>query len=518
MIDMTRAADRSISELTYVPELCPIWLIDFYKLAHRQMYPEGTTLVYSTWTARSSRIEGCNEFVWVGLRPALRGIVEVFDTLFFNLPREVVVRQYQTVIKHCFGVDKADASHIESLHNYGYLPLRVRSLLEGSVVPIRTPVMTIQNTRDEFFWVTNYVESLLSAEAWGTCTAATIARQYRLMFDEFELETTGENVFAPFQGHDFSFRGMNGVDAAIKTGIGHLTSFVGTDTVPAIIAAVNGYCSGRWPSYLVGTSIPASEHSVQCAYGDDMEYFSRLINVVHPEGFVSIVADGYDFWDVLTRVLPALKDDIMSREGRVVIRPDSGCPVKIICGDPEGVSEAARKGAVQLLWETFGGAVSKQGYKMLDSHIGLIYGDSITLERAREILTRLRAAGFASTNVVFGIGSFTYQYQTRDTFGQALKSTLVRINGEEKMIFKDPKTDDGTKKSQRGRVVVLPGAEPNTYVWSDGHSLNEHVPGNLLTDEFEDGEWKRFVPDLATIRERIREHKPIGAALEKGLL
>jgi nicotinamide phosphoribosyltransferase len=298
------------------------------------------------------------------------------------------------------------------------------------------------------------------------------------------MDTVGNTDFVPFQGHDFSMRGMSSLESATSSGMGHLLSFSGTDTVPAIQGA-ELYYGANVEKELVGTSIPATEHSVQCSYGDDMAYFENMISKVYPSGFVSIVSDGYDFWDVVDRVIPALKDKIMARDGKVVVRPDSGDPVAIICGDPNGKTELERKGAVEALWDIFGGTVTAKGYKLLDSHIGLIYGDAITLQRAGEIMSRLAEKGFASINVVFGIGSFTYQYNTRDTFGFALKSTACVINGEEKHIFKNPKTDDGTKKSQKGRVAVLNTG--NMLVVVDELSLKDNVPEDRLIEVFRDG-------------------------------
>jgi nicotinamide phosphoribosyltransferase len=240
-----------------------------------------------------------------------------------------------------------------------------------------------------------------------------------------------------------------------------------------------------------------------------MEYFINLISVVHPSGPVSIVSDGYDFWDVIGRVVPALKERILARTGhpfgldKVVIRPDSGDPVLIVCGDPNGKTELERKGAVEALWDIFGGTVSAQGYKMLDSHIGLIYGDAITLNRAQEIIDRLKAKGFASTNVVFGIGSYTYQYNTRDTFGFALKSTACVINGREKHIFKNPKTDDGTKKSQRGKVIVYRDGE-GKVTFKDGFPLGTELNSDLLKPIFENGKMFNEV-SFSEVRNRLKE-------------
>ena len=217
----------------------------------------------------------------------------------------------------------------------------------------------------------------------------------------------------------------------------------------------------------------------------------------------------------------------MSRDGKLVVRPDSGDPVDIVTGTKVNGTTPEEKGLIECLWDTFGGTVNEQGYKVLDSHIGAIYGDSINLERATAISKRLEAKGFASTNIVFGIGSFSYQYHTRDTFGFAVKATAATVNGEERMLFKDPKTDDGTKRSQRGRIVVarkddvlaenpdfdittLTGDQSkNDLLWKDG--LNEAEVNqsnwNALQTVFIDG--KLLVDEsLASIRERIaRENK-----------
>lgn len=489
-------------------------LADFYKLSHRKMYPEGTEQVYSTWTPRASRMKNVTEVVNFGLQAFIKDkLITFFNEEFFGRSKAEVVSEYSRIVKNTLGDQNPDTSHIEELHDLGYLPLSIKALPEGTVVPLRVPMITIVNTNPKFFWLTNYIETLASCELWQPSTSATIAREYRKLLDGAAADTAGPLDFVQFQGHDFSMRGMSSLSSALTSGMGHLLSFSGTDTVPAIQAAEMFY-GANVERELVGTSIPATEHSIQCAYGDDMEYYQNMISKVHPSGFVSIVSDGYDFWDVIGRVLPALKDQIMKRDGKVVIRPDSGDPVKIICGDPDMAPEEnatprdylVRVGAVQALWEIFGGKTNHYGYKELDSHIGLIYGDAITLLRAKEIVSRLKEKGFASTNVVFGIGSYTYQYNTRDTFGFALKSTLCVINGVEKQIFKDPKTDDGIKKSQKGRVVVTKQLGPNgkdQLVAIDGFSLSDKVKGDLLVEVFRDG--KLLVEQtFAEIRERLK--------------
>lgn len=497
---MNAVAQFKCSIGDYTMKLNVMLLADFYKLSHRLMYPVGTEVCYSTWTPRASRMREINEVVVFGLQAFVKDkLIKTFNEDFFGQPKESVVEEYKRVIKNTLGDPNPNTKHIEELHDLGYLPLSIKALPEGSVVPIRVPVMTIQNTHPKFFWLTNYIETLASCELWQASTSATIAREYRKILDSAAIETTGSTEFVQFQGHDFSMRGMSSLSSAVSSGMGHLLSFVGTDTVPAIQAAEFLY-DANVEKELVGTSIPATEHSIQCAYGDDLEYLTKMITEVHPEGFVSVVSDGFDFWDVIGRVVPALKDKILSRNGKLVIRPDSGDPVKIVCGDPDGKTDLERQGAIEALWNIFGGTKTARGYKQLDSHIGLIYGDAITLLRAEAIVNRLKEKGFASTNVVFGIGSYTYQYNTRDTFGYALKSTLCVINGKEKHIFKDPKTDDGVKKSQKGRVVVL--KDGDTFRFVDGLSLTDKVERDQLTEVFRDG--KLLVNQtFSEIRERL---------------
>ena len=300
---------------------------------------------------------------------------------------------------------------------------------------------------------------------------------------------------------------------SIVSGAAHLTSFWGTDTVPAIDMAEDYYCADVTQEP-VGFSVPATEHSVMCMGTEDgeLETFQRLINEIYPAGIVSIVSDTWDFWQVITEYVATLKDDILAREGKVVIRPDSGDPVKIVCGDPDAPEGSPEfKGAVECLWDVFGGTVTDAGYKLLDEHIGLIYGDSITLERAEAILGRLEAKGFASGNIVFGVGSYTYQYVTRDSFGFAMKATSGVVNGERRDIFKDPKTDNGTKKSAKGLLRIE--EENGSYVLYDQQTLEQEAQGEFEI-VFEDG---RLIKDQSLIEIRGRLDEELSALLkEKG--
>ena len=429
---------------------------DGYKVDHRRQYPANTSLVYSNWTPRKSRIKGIDEVVFFGLQYFIKKYLQEDFTLnFFSKTKDEVVKSYGRRINSFLGENQVGVQHIEALHDLGYLPIKIKALPEGSRVPIRVPMFTVYNTLPEFFWLTNYFETLLSTTVWLPCTSATLALEYRKILDEYANETSSLESFVDWQAHDFSMRGMAGLEACCMSSAGHLLSFKGTDTIPAI-DFLEAYYNADADKEIIGGSVAATEHSVMCmgTKAGEFETFKRLITEVYSTGIVSIVSDSWDLWKVLTVYLPKLKNEVLNREGKVVIRPDSGDPVKIICGNFEADNEFERKGVIELLWELFGGKVNEKGDKELDEHIGAIYGDSITLDRAREICARLKSKGFASTNIVLGIGSYTYQYNTRDTFGFAMKATYGEVNGEGRAIFKDPITDDGTKKSARGLLKV----------------------------------------------------------------
>lgn len=502
-------------------------LTDGYKTGHHQQYPEGTTLVYSNFTPRSNKYapKGCDEVVVFGTQLVVRFLHEHFQQNFFRKGKSEVINEMREELTMYLGTEY-DTTHFEALHDLGYLPIKVKALPEGTLCPMRVPVLTIVNTKPEFYWVTNYLETILSNLLWKPMTSATIAYQYKKLLKEWALKTDEKNVdFVDFQGHDFSMRGMDSIDATSFSGLGHLTSFMGTDSLPAIGAARQYYDEKGF----VGATVPATEHSVMCAGGkeSEIETFRRLL-ATYPTGILSVVSDTWDLWKVLTEYLPEMKDEIMAREGKLVIRPDSGDPVDIICGDLDSIhrelkdgsmlakqlfatydgdkSYAQHVGVIQLLWDTFGGTVNDQGYKILDSHIGAIYGDSITLERAQEICHRLEQKGFASTNIVFGIGSFTYQYNTRDTFGFAMKATYCEVNGEGQEIFKDPITDDGIKKSAKGLLCVSRNTGPanpryNIPYLIDQCSTQGEERG-MLKVIYEDGDFDN-VTTLTDIRKKL---------------
>lgn len=448
-------------------KLDAITLIDFYKSGHKFQYPILTEVVYSNFTPRSDRLAAHvspywdKKIVFVGLQGICQWLlIDLFNDTFFKVDKEKAVAKYKRIMDKSLGEGMVPVDHIEALHDLGYLPVCIKALPEGSRVNIGVPVFTIVNTMKAFFWLTNYLETLLSSESWKVITNATIAYEYKRLFLHYAELTGAPKDFVMWQGHDFSMRGMGGCYDAAQSGTGHLYSFLGTDTVPSILYLEDYY--GAMDSF-VGGSVPATEHSVMCMGGNEteIETFRRLIEDVYPSGIVSIVSDTWDFWKVITEYSVELKDKILSRtlnalgQAKVVFRPDSGDPVKILTGyvkpskvvdysseaharqdapynlvdadcvlingqwhpcqwtDEEDDWEADLskslsgpeiKGAVECLWDIFGGTLTDKGFKVLHERVGLIYGDSITLDRAKQIMERLVAKGFASCNWVAGIG------------------------------------------------------------------------------------------------------------------
>jgi nicotinamide phosphoribosyltransferase len=490
-----------------IMKIDPLMAIDFYKAGHIYQYPEGTNLVYSNMTARSAKNakwlpDYDNKIVIFGIKYFIENfLIETWNENFFNKPIEEIVQKYQKRMDGSLGVGVVKTDHIRELHKLGHLPLWIKAMAEGQRVPVGIPFLTIQNTLPQFFWLTNYIETIMSSYLWKPITSATIAFEYRRLLEVFAKITGSDKEFVKYQAHDFSFRGMSGPFDAALSGAGHLTSFSGTDSVLSLDLIDQYYFSEE--EYIAGTSVPATEHSVMCMGLEEgeLDTFKRLIKT-YPTGALSVVSDTWDFWRVITEYMVELKSEIMDRSGKLIIRPDSGDPVKIIIGDiyaPYGSPEF--KGAVECLWDIFGGSITNKGYKVLDSHIGLIYGDSITLDRAVQILKGLERKGFASSNIVFGIGSYTYQYVTRDTFGFAIKATYGAVNSKVCKIQKNPKTDTGEKKSAIGFLRVDQNKD-GEYI------LEQDVPGSreggYLGTVFLNGE-SRPGHKFSTIRSSINK-------------
>lgn len=564
----------------------PMLETDFYKTIHHLAYVPGLEYLTSYWTPRMSRIEGIDKVVMFGLQALIKEhLIDAFNEYFFSRPWDELESEYKRVISNTMTPQASDTSEMKKLYDLGYLPIMIKAVPEGYRVNIKTPMFEISNTVAGFGWLVNYLETYISVNIWQPMTAATIAYSYRELVETY-FEKTVENGVSSSACGDFSMRGMTAKEAAYRASAGHLTSFTGTATIASIMWLEDFYncdCTKE----VVGKGVPSTEHSVMSSYGREGEFecYRHLIEDVFKTGLLSIVSDTYDYWNVITNYLPRLKKSIMARDGKIIIRGDSGNPVDIICGELnaedylviDGLTEddikkyfmvfgkkdnnnpgeiqgknytvridnylynikiyyrwneeddcygtdvdevsytktlitPAMKGTVELLWEIFGGNINSKGYKVLDSHIGTIYGDSITPARAAEIYKRLEEKGFAVNNCTLGIGSYTYQYVTRDSFGFALKATDSVINGVECQIYKDPITDkvkgNNFKKSQRGRC----------YVYKDGDDIlykdlltiedleKEEYADNLLLPVFKNSELLVDV-SLHDIRKRLHNGK-----------
>lgn len=476
---------------------------------------ELTEYIYSNLTARSAKYlpvpkDTYDEKVvvyWV------QGFIKEYlirewNETFFSQPRDKVIARFKRRCDTFLGPGALDMGHFEDLHALGYLPISIKALPEGARVNLRVPFYTIVNTHPDFAWLTNYLETIISCEMWKPITTATIAFELRKMVNRFAMETVGHTGGVEFTCHGFEFRGMSGRADAAKSGSGHLLSFWGTDTLPSV-DILEDYYNADAEKELVGCSVPASEHSVSSlgtALTGELEFFRNAITKAYPTGVVSLVSDTYDFWKVITQDAAALKDDILARKpnalglAKVVFRPDSGIPLHIICGDPNATPGSPEyKGAIECLWDIFGGTVTDKGFKLLHERVGLIYGDSCTPTTIRSILEALRLKGFASTNCVFGVGSYTYNLLSRDCLGMAIKATWAQVDGKGYDIYKDPKTDNGLKKSARGLLRV--DKVGNDYVLTD-RCTREQEQGGELKEVFRDGKLL-FETSLADIRARL---------------
>jgi len=451
-----------------------LFYTDGYKLGHIHMYPEKTEFVLSNFTPRTSRIKDIDNVVFFGLQHWLAETLGETWGRFFAGDIEEIVAEYEDFLSNYLGPNTVGSQQWRDLHALGYLPLEFRAVPEGSSVPLRVPMFTVENTHKDFYWLVNYLETSMSNALWMPCTSATIAKRMRTMLNEKALKTGKTVDDVAFGGHDFSMRGMSGLDACQTSGAAHLVSFTGSDSLPAIRFVKKFYPTDSF----IGGGVPATEHAVMCAGGkeSEIETFRRLLRD-NPTGILSVVSDTWDLWRVLTVYLPELKDEIMAREGTLVIRPDSGNPSNILMGDPDAeAGSPASKGVVNLLAEVFGTTTNEAGFKSLDSHVGAIYGDSINFERADDITNRLIEQGYVATQVVLGMGSYGYQMNTRDTFGFAIKATNVVIDDVETPIFKDPITDDGTKKSLKGRIAVFENSSGELAV------ADNQAPGSAMLD------------------------------------
>lgn len=529
--------------MALLDNMLAILMKDGYKSFHPYAYRPGYKVVTSNYTNRSGKHSNTKTpyIVNFGDQLTMMEIHSLFDTQFFNLSKDYIKEEYKRIMNP-YLMKEVKTEIFEKLHDLGYLPIEVRALSEGACVPYQVPVFTIRNTHPDFGWLPNMLETLISSYKWPLTTSATTAFAYLTQQKQAMLKAGMSLDLLPFMCHDFSARGMFGPEAGALSGIAHLTSFAGTDTIASMLVAEK-YYGAKIGQELVGASVDATEHSCTCSWIEvgEKEFVEYLMDEASPEGILSIVSDTWDFWHFVTKIIPSLKDKIMARNGKIVLRPDSGDPVEILCGKKittfeyylqngdvvwvdtlKGYVETKYlemdeygdwfcdnnapivpihevKGLIETLWDEFGGTLTDQGYKLLDDHIGAIYGDSITLERQKQINERLMTKGFAP-QAVLGIGSYSYQYVTRDTHGGAIKATKVGFEDRNIDIFKDPKTDT-SKRSAKGLIKVV--KENGIYKAYDEQSEEDFASEeNCLKVIYKDGNFIKTTT-LSQIRELV---------------
>ncbi len=456
-------------------------LTDVYKMGHMEQYPEGTTKIYSYLHTRSDK--KYNEIVVYGLKYLLK---KYFIKFISDSDVDNFIKLRTSIIgdpKHPF------VRKLYELLDLGYIPLEIKTFPEGTVLPAKSVIATVTNTHPDFYWVVGFFESLL-LHAWYPITVASASRKYWKLVTKYADLTCDNCNHIPYSVHDFGYRGVSSEESAAIGGSAHLIHFEGTDTISAVAHIAKNYGD------FVGSSVPASEHSVMCLYGreDEIKAFERMLDL-YPTGVVSIVSDSYDFFNAITNIAFQLKDKILARDGKVVFRPDSGIPYEII----NGVKDS--DGALTCLGRIFGYTINSKGYKVLNPKVGLIYGDGMYYEEFERILNGMQANGWASSNLVIGVGGILLQSHSRDDLGFSFKATYAEINHKSMEIFKDPITDT-KKKSMKGLIKC--SKTKNGYQFYDQQTWEQEKESGLetvflngkLTNSFKSDTWN-------TIRKRV---------------
>ena len=474
-------------------------LSDTYKQVHDRMYPDGLTQLVSYWTPRKSMFNYIDRMVFFGLQEFIsKYLVEAFNE-FFSTDWSIIKREYETYMDTQIGRKNYDIQKIHDLHELGWVPLLIKSLPEGTLVDMGVPCIEITNTHPDFAWLVQWIECILQVELWKMCCHATIGHEY-FKVAKYYYDKTTDGADPAMAMADFGMRGMSCLDEAVRASASWLLSFNKTSTIPALKYLYYYYGRNKCEEK-IGIGAVSTEHSVMGANyavdGDEITFIKKLLTELYPDTSFSMVSDTYNYWNLVDNLLPQCREEIMNHNGKLLIRPDSGDIVEISVK------------TVQKLWDMFGRSINEKGYKELDPHIGIIYGDGCTLDRVKEIWRQLEELEFAANCITFGVGAFCFTalnedgkmvILTRDTFGIAMKATYGVINGKEYFIYKDPKTDtDHLKKSHKGccRVYREDGqlkCEDELYGLSDD---------TLLQTVFYDGQIMKW-ETIEDIRKRLK--------------
>lgn len=507
-------------------------IVDGYKLGHIDQYIKGTQFVYSNMTPRSDKLARVikerydGTMVFFGVQKAVKVMQQQWHDSFFSKPKEQVIKSYSRRIKNYLGSDAGDSQikAMVSLHDLGYLPLKIKALPEGSAVNMGVPTITITNTHPDFYWLTNYCETYLSCSVWHMCNAASLAKEYRKTSEKYAGITGVDNPFwVEIANHCFAARGHRGQEDAMDSGMGHLLTSVGSDTLWAI-DGLEEYYNADSDNELIACSVNAFEHATctqRIAYYRNEGYMNYPLQAeeesikdiclnLYKSGIVSYVSDSEDYYGLLAHSLPILKDYILGRKEDInglckfVFRPDSSpkTPLEVIVGDTFGEDEYQIKGSLQLLWDTFGGTLNAKGFKVLNPKVGLIYGEAIDIEMQDLIYQEMVNKGWCVSNILFGVGSWGFlDRSSRDSFSQALKGTHSIVNGVGVSMQKTPKTAVNSKTSAKGFLRVE--LENDSYVLYDQQTPQQEAQGELQT-VFLNGKLVRET-SLQEIRQRVKD-------------
>eukprot|EP00754_Rhynchopus_humris_P034807 Rhum_TRINITY_DN163_c0_g1::Rhum_TRINITY_DN163_c0_g1_i1::g.501::m.501/K03462/NAMPT; nicotinamide phosphoribosyltransferase len=414
-----------------------ILMTDSYKISHFKQYPEGTESVYSYFESRGGKYP---QTAFFGLQYLMMKHLEGVRVTKANIDEAELVTKSHFPPGTVF--NRAGWEYIVEKHG-GRLPIVIKAVPEGTVVDTKNVLMTIENTDPKCYWLTNYIETLL-VQIWYPTTVATHSRACKKVILD-ALRKSGDPELVQFKLQDFGFRGVSSVETAGIGGAAHLVNFMGTDTVAGIVMANRVYgasidaASGACPGY----SIPASEHSTITAWGRESEgdAMENMLDV-YPNGLVACVSDSYDVFHACEKIWgERLKEKIVTRDGCLVVRPDSGDPC-----------ETSLK-LLEILGDKFGYTTNEKGYKVLDPHVRMIWGDGIDYESLKVITDRVMEEGWSIDNIGFGSGGGLLQKLHRDTQKCAFKCSYAVVNGKGVDVFKDPITDPG-KVSKKGKLSL----------------------------------------------------------------
>jgi nicotinamide phosphoribosyltransferase len=448
---------------------------DSYKVSMFKQYPAGTTGVYSYIESRGGRYD---QTVFFGLQAFIKEyLLEPITQADIDIADEILTA-------HGEPFNRAGWQYILDKHN-GYLPVVIRAVAEGTVVPVKNVLATIENTDPECFWLTTWLETALLRAVWYGTTVATQSYTIKQVILDY-LERTGDPSTIDFKLHDFGARGVSSMESAGIGGAAHLVNFMGTDTITGVLYAREYYNAG-----IAGFSIPAAEHSTITSWGRDNEvkaYENMLTQFAKPGSIVAVVSDSYDIFNAASKLWGEdLRQRVIDSGATVVIRPDSGDPVEV------------NRRLVEILGEKFGYTTNSKGFKVLNN-VRLIQGDGINELTVRSILGAFMAMGWSADNIAFGMGGALLQIVDRDTQRFAMKCSAMQMNGEWVDVVKDPVTDPG-KKSKAGRVSLYEsGGEYESGVTAPSRWTDRGIGWtDVLEEVYRDGKLVKEI-DFATVR------------------